>query len=57
MDSFGGKERRMKSTAKMETMGRGVMQKKFKIDDGTNAFVEMNTLLEPSNNATAQMNE
>ena len=29
------------------------MQKKFKINDGSNAFVEMNTLLEPTNNAAA----
>ena len=29
------------------------MQKKFKINDGSNAFVEMNTLLEPANNSSA----
>lgn len=29
------------------------MQKKFKINDGSNTFVEANTLLEPSNNAAA----
>ena len=33
------------------------MQKKFKMDDGNNRFVEMNSLLEPSNVATANQNE
>jgi len=47
----------MRSTAKLESMGRSVMQKKFKIDDGKNTFVEMNTLLEPTNNATAQQHD
>ena len=33
--------------------GRAVMQKKFKISDGSKTFVEKNTLLEPANNAAA----
>ena len=55
MDSYGGKG--AGSSAKLQSMGRSVMQKKFKINDGSNAFVEMNTLLEPANNATAQQHD
>jgi hypothetical protein len=33
------------------------MQKKFKINDGANQFVEMNTLLEPANNSSSLQNE
>lgn len=51
MDSYGGKGG--SSTAKFTNTGRAVMQKKFKINDGANNFVEQNTLLEPTNNATA----
>ena len=51
MDSYGGKG--AASTAKLNSTGRAVMQKKFKINDGSNTFVERNTLLEPSNNAAA----
>lgn len=51
MDSYGGKG--ASSSAKLQSMGRSVMQKKFKIDAGQSTFVEMNTLLEPANNATA----
>ena len=51
MDSYGGKG--AASTSKFQSTGRAVMQKKFKINDGSNAFVEMNTLLEPTNNAAA----
>mmetsp|Transcript_7104 Transcript_7104/g.8546 ORF Transcript_7104/g.8546 Transcript_7104/m.8546 type:complete len:103 (+) Transcript_7104:22-330(+) len=51
MDGYGGKG--ATSSAKLQSMGRSVMQKKFKINDGSNTFVEMNTLLEPTNNATA----
>lgn len=50
MDSYGGKGGA--STAKFTNTGRAVMAKKFKINDG-NKFVEQNTLLEPTNNATA----
>jgi len=32
---------------------RKVMEKKFGISDGSNAFVEANTLLEPNNNSAA----
>ena len=32
------------------------MQKKFQISDGTNKFVEQNTLLEPANVAAADQN-
>ena len=51
MDSYGGKG--AASTKQFTTTGRAVMQKKFKIDDGSNTFVEQNTLLEPTNNAAA----
>ena len=51
MDSYGGKGG--SSTAKFANTGRAVMQKKFKINDGANNFVEQNTLLEPTNNAAA----
>ena len=33
--------------------GRAVMQKKFKISDGSKQFMEKNTLLEPANNSSA----
>ena len=36
--------------------GRAVMAKKFQINDGTNKFQEMNTLLEPANVAQADQN-
>ena len=52
MDGYGGKGNA--SQAKLQSMGRSVMQKKFKIDDGKNTHVDMNTLLEPANQATAQ---
>ena len=51
MDSYGGKG--AASTTKLQSTGRAVMQKKFKINDGSNNFVEQNTLLEPTNNAAA----
>jgi len=51
MDGYGGKG--AASSTKLQSMGRSVMQKKFKINDGSGTFVEMNTLLEPTNNATA----
>jgi len=51
MDSYGGKG--ASSTTKLQSTGRAVMQKKFKINDGSNNFVEQNTLLEPTNNAAA----
>ena len=51
MDAYGA--RGANSTAKLQSMGRSVMQKKFKMDDGNNRFVEMNSLLEPANVATA----
>ena len=54
MDGYG------KGGAQSNTMfsstGRAVMQKKFQINDGTNKFQEMNTLLEPANVATADQN-
>ena len=52
MDGHGGKG--AASANKLQSMGRSVMQKKFKINDGTNTHVDMNTLLEPANQATAQ---
>lgn len=36
---------------------RQVLQKKFKIDDGSTKYVETATLLEPSNNNTSTQNE
>ena len=51
MDGYGAKG--ATSAAKLQSMGRSVMQKKFKIDDGNNRHVDRNTLLEPSNNATS----
>ena len=50
MDSYG---KGASSTKAFASTGRAVMQKKFKINDGSNVFVEQNTLLEPTNNATA----
>jgi hypothetical protein len=35
---------------------RSVMQKKFKINDGSNTFVEANTLLDPANNSATNQN-
>ena len=43
--------------AQFTSTNRAVMQKKFKINDGSNAFVEMNTLLEPANNSSALQND
>ena len=55
MDGYGGKG--AQSMSKFANTGRAVMQKKFKINDGSNAFVERNTLLEPSNNAAAAQHD
>ena len=55
MDGYGAKG--ATSAAKLQSMGRSVMQKKFKIDDGNNRFVERNTTLDPANVATANQNE
>ena len=49
MDGYG----KSASMSKFQSTGRAVMQKKFKINDGSNTFVEMNTLLDSSNNAAA----
>ena len=55
MDSYGGKG--VASNKNFASTGRAVMQKKFKINDGSNTFVEQNTLLEPANNAAAQQHD
>ena len=54
MDGYG---KGGQSTAKFQSTGRAVMQKKFKINDGSNTFVEVNSLLDPTNNAAAAQNE
>ena len=54
MDGYG---KGAASTAKFQSTGRAVMQKKFKINDGSNTFVEVNSLLDPTNNAAAAQNE
>jgi hypothetical protein len=36
---------------------RSIMAKKFKINDGSNKYVETATLLEPANNSAANQNE
>ena len=43
--------------AQFTSTDRKVMEKKFKINDGSNAFVEMNTILDPANKGSAQQNE
>ena len=55
MESYGGKG--VASNKNFASTGRAVMQKKFKINDGANTFVEQNTLLEPANNAAAQQHD
>jgi len=34
-----------------------VMQKKYKINDGSRTFVDMNTLLDPANDAAAKQHD
>ena len=55
MDGYAGKG--APGTTRFQSTGRAVMQKKFQINDGSNKFVERNTLLEPSNTAAAQQND
>ena len=56
MDGYAGKGG-AQSMSRFTSTGRAVMQKKYQINDGTTKFQEMNTLLEPSNNAAAAQNE
>ena len=51
MDGYG--KGAANSNNQFSSTGRAVMQKKFQINDGTNKFQEMNTLLEPANVAQA----
>ena len=51
MDSYG--KTAQAKTSVFSNTGRAVMQKKFKISDGSKNFMEKNTLLEPANNAAA----
>ena len=51
MDGYG--KAQASSMSKFQSTGRAVMQKKFKINDGSNGHVDMNTLLDTANNAAA----
>ena len=46
-----------KSKINFANTSRSVMAKKFKINDGSNKYVEQATLLEPANNSTSNQNE
>ena len=50
-------EQKTKGQYTFASTNRSVMQKKFKINDGANQFVEMDTLLEPANNSSSLQNE
>ena len=52
MDSYGSK-----GQGQFSTTGRAIMQKKFQINDGTSKTVDVNTLLDPSNNAAAAQHD
>lgn len=54
MDGYAAKSA---TVPRFDSTSRSVMAKKFKLDAGANTFVEMNTLLEPANNATAQQHD
>jgi len=41
----------------LNNTSRSVMEKKFKINDGSSKYVEQATLLEPANNSTSNQNE
>ena len=56
MDGYGVKGGGAASNTMFASTGRAVMQKKFQINDGTNKFMEQNTLLEPANVAAADQN-
>jgi len=46
-----------KSKINFANTSRSVMAKKFKINDGSNKYVEQATLLEPANTSTSNQNE